>query len=771
MGGARHHLFWSVARPDDLSTFVTDEFQLVRLRGVVISQPWIRQADQADWRTAVPQIDRSHCVVESQSLATSGGWVSVSGRLWLTVDGHLLHVETGDDVEVLGWLSIPRLPGNPGQYDFHDHLRRQNCRCLLYANHPDVVRKLRDGGRHNPTRMLEQFRERAELLCLTHLSESNFAVASALLLGNRSLLTDETRAGFAESGTMHILAISGLHVGILAALLWCGCRFLNCSVLATAAVIIGGVAIYAIISGGRPPVLRASIFILISVVGNVFKRRTSAKNTLALSAIVVLAWNPSDLFDVGAQLSFLAVLGMILTHRPSTVEQPPVDSPQMATALTLAEPSRLTEWLRNLGDWLKRACWLMGGIWLLTLPLVMARFHLASPIGFIINVVLFPLVCLILWTGFVFLFCGMFIPYAAVPLGFAFDWELSGLQFIVDQAAHLHLGHLYVPGPPMWWIVFYYSLLAVTAWSSLRPGLVRIAWRALLVWVVVGLAIGMVPGQRNGLQCTVLDMGHGCAVLIELPNGKTLLYDVGTLTDASRAHWTVENAIWNHRLSRLDALVISHADIDHFNGAHDLLRTVPIGCVLVSQPFLDFEQRAVRELCDVVDQRQIPIRLLQAGDRLAMDNSALITILHPPGDRRFDSDNQNSIVLLIEYAGRRILLTGDLEREGLHELLVTQPCHVDILLAPHHGSKAANPPELAAWASPQWVVVSTREERNLPFLKQTYGSKCRVVSTAEYGAMTFTIHPDGSVNASATRKPFEHPPQSAGKSATVITCN
>ena len=130
---------------------------------------------------------------------------------------------------------------------------------------------------------------------------------------------------------------------------------------------------------------------------------------------------------------------------------------------------------------------------------------------------------------------------------------------------------------------------------------------------------------------------------------------------------------------------------------------------------------------------------------MAIDDSVSITVLPPPGNRRFDSDNQNSIVLLIEYAGRRILLTGDLERDGLQRLLATQPGNVDILLAPHHGSQAANPPELAAWANPNWVVVSTGEERNLPFLKQTYGSNCRVVSTAEYGAMTFTIRPNGSV--------------------------
>jgi competence protein ComEC len=184
---------------------------------------------------------------------------------------------------------------------------------------------------------------------------------------------------------------------------------------------------------------------------------------------------------------------------------------------------------------------------------------------------------------------------------------------------------------------------------------------------------------------------------------------------------------------------------------------------MMSQRFLDFEQRSVRELCDVIERQQIPVRLLQMGDDLRLDGQVAVSVLHPPGDERFAGDNENSLILLIEYAGRRILLTGDLEREGQRRLLQSEPRPIDVMLSPHHGSRAANPPELANWAGPHWVVVGTREARLLPYLRETYGEQAQVVTTGEYGAVTFEIRSDGTINASSGRKSID-----AAKTAAVI---
>ena len=150
---------------------------------------------------------------------------------------------------------------------------------------------------------------------------------------------------------------------------------------------------------------------------------------------------------------------------------------------------------------------------------------------------------------------------------------------------------------------------------------------------------------------------------------------------------------------RIDALVISHADIDHFNGVPGLSRTTPIGEVLVHPSFLDFDQESVRLTCDRLATRKVPIRNIWAGDRLMLDGRVSVVVRSPDVNERHSLDNANSVVLDITYANRRILLTGDLEQVGLRQLLRQPPSKTDVLLAPHHGSLNANTSDLARWST------------------------------------------------------------------------
>ena len=143
-------------------------------------------------------------------------------------------------------------------------------------------------------------------------------------------------------------------------------------------------------------------------------------------------------------------------------------------------------------------------------------------------------------------------------------------------------------------------------------------------------------------------------------------------TDASPSA-AVQQTLWERRRHGLDALIVSHADMDHFNGAADLMQSLPVGSLLVSQQFLDFKQPAVAALCESTAACGVPIRLVRDGDRLRLDDGVEIRVLHPPFGRPHSDDNANSIVLSIEFAGRRILLTGDLDGHGQTTLLSTPP--------------------------------------------------------------------------------------------------
>jgi competence protein ComEC len=203
--------------------------------------------------------------------------------------------------------------------------------------------------------------------------------------------------------------------------------------------------------------------------------------------------------------------------------------------------------------------------------------------------------------------------------------------------------------------------------------------------------------------------------------------------------------LWRAGTDRVDAVIISHADMDHFNGVSGLLQTVPVAEILLSQASLDFQQSGIAALCDAAAAANVPLRLVQSGDRLLAGDDVRLEILHPDAGDGDELDNANSIVLRVEYAGRVILLTGDLEESGLDALLSRPAEAVDVLLSPHHGSRAANPPELAEWAQPAYAVISTGDHGKAGELQEVYGPGCRVLSTADSGAVRVRISPEGEL--------------------------
>lgn len=746
LGGGRHHMAWYTGRVDDIVLFATNPSQPVRLMGTLVSEPRIRSVEDDQLRSVLPPSDRSTCLIACRSLVSGRSHQPVSGLSQLSVSGHLLHAHVGDEVEVFGQLFEFVAPRNPGEFDFREYHRRKGVRTRVFAGSPEAVQMRAAPTTNWLSRSIARVRDQCQELFVVHLSQRTLPTASALLLGDRSDLSDDVRQAFAESGTMHMLAVSGLHVGILAALVWFCCRLLNLSPAASAAVLLTIVFAFALITNGRPPVIRATVFAFIATVGYAGGRRSQAANVLALSALVVLIWCPTDLFATGTQLSFLAVTALIWM---SALQTQRAEADSRAASPPIPEA---TGWVpQTLGTgrrWLKQGYVLTAAISLFTAPLIAARFHLVSPIGLAINILLVPVVVLVLWLGFGFLFCGFLLPRLAFLFAVPFEKGLGWLLAIVDEAAHLQLSHFYVAGPATWWLVGYYVLLAAIVWLTTRRRPAHVCWKALFVWCCVGLAVPLMPTRATGLRCTFLDVGHGCSVLLELPSGKTLVYDAGSLHDGMRASNIVRLALWERNRSRIEAIMLSHADIDHYNGVPEILRTIPVGTMFVARPFLDFDQKGVAVVCEAAADANVPIRIVGRGDQLLTDPEVVIRVLQPGLIGSHSGDNENSIVIEIEYAGRRILLCGDLEKEGLQQMLSLQHRKVDLLLSPHHGSLASNTRELAEWSQPDRVVVSGSRHSSRRALKERYGDETRILSTHMSGAITIEIDATGTVRES-----------------------
>ena len=743
LGGARHHLLWTLRPEDHIRPFADETPQLIEVVGVVRSPVEIIRTEPDQVSPGWMRIDRSRCLVAAESVIAGAAARPVCGLLQLEVSGHLLHARTGDRVRIIGELSTPGPVRNPGAFDYRAWLRGRSVDCILRCNHPDAVARMEPAGGWASFlgRMRDSLRSECVATLRSNLSPANAAVAASLLLGDRSAMTNEIRDAFAHSGTMHLLAISGLHVGLLAGMVFVSCRALKLSTTSAGIVVLTTIIAYAFVTDHRPPVIRAAILTGMVVVAQIGGRRAAPLNTLACAALAVLLWNPADLLDVGAQLSFLAVLGIISGARSAAAMHRHWTDP------FARDRGRVERLCRRGGRRLLDAYLITAAIWLFTLPVTLHVFHIAAPIGFLLNVVLIPFTALLLAAGFLLLGCGLLLPEIAGLPAALLDTMLSGLAQIVSWSAATPAGHSYVSGPSVWWLVGWYALLSLaTGLVQFRVRSLRV-WQALGAWTVLGLASGLTGPARDGLTCTVLSVGHGGAVLLELPGGRTLVYDVGAFGSPERAERIVQNALWSAGISQVDGLIVSHADSDHYNGATGLMETTPVASLMLHRSALDFRQVGIEALCESAQRAGTQIALISQGDRLRVDPEVEIDVLHPPGGFADADDNANSIVLRVEYAGRSLLLTGDLEGAGLEALLQSPGEAVDVLVSPHHGAVEANPPELAAWCEPEVVIVSTGDRDDGRTLQEVYGANCRVLSTANEGAVTVQIASDGELIA------------------------
>lgn len=768
IGAVRHHDVWFVGEANDIGLFAHEEPTPARVIGTIAERPQlIRELDEESTRPWASR-ERSVLTIKCRQLRDGGHWLDVTGGVRVDVSGLASNLRIGDEVELLGRLALPDGPRNVGEFDFAEFLRKQGIHAVLRCRSLDAIQLLKrpDDWVSQIQRQRIAAREHCEQLLRGKMSSDTAPVAMALLMGSRSRMTSQQREAFVESGTMHVLAISGLNVAILAMFVGFICRLLNLPRGLTAASIFALVGGYAAITEAGPPVVRAALLVFLSTLAWPWNRPTNANNLLAFTALGVLLWNPTDAFNTGAQLSFLAVAVILwLSARrgwqSEESQRKAENDAAKPTAKTEAElaselAARLPKTaLRNalIGGWSKfrDGTAISFFVWLFSSVLIARQFHLVSPVGLLANIPLIPVATATLWLGYSMLLVGFVSSTVAGWIAVPFEWSLRLMLWIVDIAAELSCGHRYVPTPPMWWLVGAIVCLASLLWWMRSPLLRHLGWRAFWLWAAIGLVAPLWPREAEPLRVSVLSVGHGLSVLIESPSGRTLLYDGGMMGNGRRANDVVQQTLWHRGHSRLDGIMLSHADTDHVNGVAGLLRTVPVGRLFVSPQFVDWNQPEVRQVLDAARHCQVPVSLTWHGDSYPLGAGIRCRVLHPTANEMLTPDNANSIVLSIEFAGRRILLTGDLERDGLLRVLQSSPQQCDVLLSPHHGSLGANTTDLARWARPNWLIVSADRRANLNTLQSRFGPETTVLSTHDHGAITFEIHTNGRMTCETFR--------------------
>ena len=313
LGAVRLDSF-SNPEPDDIRNFVAEERKLATIRGVIVTEPYIDR--QRDWEFARFKFTdpSSSFYLKLGEVETVAGWSKVAGIVRVQVDEPVLDLKAGDYIQAYCWLDRFRGAANPGQFDVTKYLARRNIFIAASVKSRDGIELLK--SRHEGTfvKIKRKLRERATQALVGDLpmGEANRGLLEALLLGYRGDIDSSTYLAFRKTGLLHLISLSGLHLGILAGVIWWLCKTAGLMKRWRAIICIVAVGIFLLIVPPRAPTVRAAIICFVFCISFFFRRKSNPINTLSLAAIILLLIRPMDLFGAGWQLSFASVLGIIL---------------------------------------------------------------------------------------------------------------------------------------------------------------------------------------------------------------------------------------------------------------------------------------------------------------------------------------------------------------------------------------------------------------------------------------------------------------------------
>jgi len=743
LGGLRM-LQFSTPAPDDIRHVVTPDEQLVALRGTVSTPPQIH-FDTGPIPLANPLAPATTCCVRVHAVEGPTHWQRAHGSVYVRVGEPMPTLAWGDRVELYGQLSPIRAATNPGQLDRARALAYRNIAGMVTVkNVAGVVRQDEDarGLWHGLQRIPARW-ARSVLLRGFREGTPHTGLLRALVLGDRTQIASQTYDAFAHTGLLHLISLSGLHVGLLLALIWRVGRHLGLLKPGRALLSLITLLLFLLVVPPRPPTVRAVVIGTVFCVGILLQRHARPWHSLACAALLLLLIRPTQIFEPGWQLSFSCVAGILLWTPPlRRMFERQSDAP----ARVASTESGLRAWgRRHLQDMLTLLCmgasaYLGGG------GILLAHFYTVTPLSCLWTVLVLPLIALLLNAGFLKLVVG-FLPGVHTLWALVITGILGLTTAFVHTLADLSPGPLVVGATPMAVILAYYLLLlGLTLWYCRRPGTGHRPWVCAAVLIVTLTVIGSTRHRRvEGLVLTCLDVGHGQALVLQVQD-QVIMLDAGSLYHSQVGRSTILPFLNHQGLPAVHALVLSHHDSDHINAVPQLTRYGRVKHLLAPAPMLNrIEELGEESPLHDEQHRRPPLEILPR--RLPLGSAARLEQLWPPPDANElwrHSDNNGSAVLLLHYADRRILFCGDIEAQVQGELLDLYPdLRVDVLVLPHHGSLKTLHADFIPRLDPTTLLVSCTRSQ---FRQGRVLSACsgrEVWLTARDGAITVTIDPQG----------------------------
>ena len=744
LGWANHRLHTNIVSKNDLRLIIGNQPRLVTVEGTVSALPQSRAIE-----TSEKTLFRTQVLIEVQMIAIGNRSMPASGKVMVQVDQPLRDdFDPGSIVSIRGCIKRPDPPLVPNAFNLRRHLRNRDIyyQIQLPDWDPNITLLTPPKRRPLPARFQAWARK---TLTIGQVEEgAEIRLIWAMVVGYRTWLNGERREPFLQSGTLHVFAISGLHIAMIASFMVTLARTLRIPRRHAALLVIPALWFYTAATGYPSSAIRASTVSSIILLGWVLRRPPEILNSLGVAVILLLTVDPLQLFQPGFQLSFTVVTSLILlfpklsriaTRLVPDYSMIPTQSQstfqKMATRISHKTCSTLSVSL---------------AAWLGSVPLVAIYFNLLTPVSILTNLLLIPIAGLTMASAFMSLATAAWIPaIAALANSSAWFW-MKAMIWLCKGAAALPGAHIAVsPFPISWCLIYYITLLTWAISPSMIVSRTAITLGSL---TAIGMAYLTHLTSQRQTTITFLPIPDADAILIDAPGRSSdMLIDGGPLWSSKRALQPYLASL--PPFTKINQFLLTHGDKQHVEVLPQLV-TKQQPATIITTP-LRYRSGFYRQLINDLDNQGHRLKPVAFPDHIGR-----WLILHPTPESPASPADHAPLVLLGKLHGTQILLLSDLDRSMQKEILNREPTlEVDVLclnlpakLTPpnHYVIRQLNPQVIIVTGSDtakggRWVEDLRR---------QLNESRTKLLFTGTEGAIVLTLRDSETTICSQTRQPF-----------------
>ncbi len=628
------------------------------------------------------------------------------------------YLHYADKVKIKGRLYIPPESTVPGTFDYKKYLSQKRISALVSVYDKNNIEITGKADVNIFIRASLSIRHKIQYIIDKTIPYPQSALMTGIILGNREALPSGIEKMFADAGVMHILAVSGLHVGILVLIFYWFFRRLRFSTQMTAFLTIIVVLVYVGVTGGRASVLRAAIMAIIGLWGKIIYRDKDLYASIALAALIILCIDPGNLFDIGFQLSFCATLGIIYLFK---------------------KIQAVMRRIEIIPRWLVDIIAVSAAAQFEVYPFLAYYFNKISLIALLTNIFIMPLVTIVLVAGILGVFCGYVSISIASFIGSVNNLFLILLIKIVAFFSHFKYAFVCVPDPLPAGIAGYYFILAFIPYIRYSARARKVLIYGAVIGAVIYACIKLYPNEV--LSVTFLDVGQGNCIFIQSPKGENLLIDAGGSLSKrfDIGERMVSPFLWHNRVMSIDKVVLTHPHYNHIRGLVAVCENFKVGEVLTG--FMMPESDGYDELLQIIAQKRIPLKNISRGDSIHISRDIYLDVLHPDSETfsksRESIADKCSLVLRLVYKDVKMLFASDMAIE-VQKQLAKKDIKSTIMQISNHGKEAQLLKTFLLKVNPECGIISP----NMTTEDMPMDSGIKLFSTAEHG--TITVLTNGS---------------------------